>query len=104
MVENLEFVVFPLPANDAEKHDVAVFPTPHLIVELTPVPVMIILSPPPAATGINKPSVDIPTLHPVEPVKLHTDKSLTNVVHALFAVILLPMMLEFVKPEDIVLF
>ena len=37
--------------------------------------------------GIKRPFVDIPTLHPLDPLKLQTDKSLTNVVHALLAVI-----------------
>ena len=75
------------------------------MVELTPVPVMIILLPPPtdAATGINNPFDDIPTVQPELPVKLQTDKSLTNVVHALFAVMLLPIILEFVNAELIIL-
>ena len=54
------------------------------------------------ATGIKSPFVLTPTVHPELPVKLHTDKSLTNVVQALFAVILEPTIIAFA--HELVLF
>jgi hypothetical protein len=51
----------------------------------------------------NNPFEPTQTEHPDELLKLQIDKSLTKVVQLLFAVTLLPMMLELVKPEDIIL-
>ena len=62
-----------------------------------------IIPPPPAVVVTSKPFEPTQIEHPDELAKLHTDKSLTNVVHALFAVILLPIILVCVNEEDIVL-
>ena len=57
--------MFPVPAKDAENDADAVLLTPHLTVELTPAPEMIIPLPPPDAVyPVNKPFAPTHTAHP----------------------------------------
>ena len=68
------------------------------MVDKVPVPTTIIDEPPPGVTGIKSPFVLTPTPQPLQAAIETIVISLTNVVHALFAVILLPIIIAFAHP------